>query len=127
MIPAELSQVLLYLAAELIRARRIPFPPRVAAWPYLRDDHEVVGIRRERRVDEFVGRAQRRKVERRRVDMVHAKLDRPPQHRDRPGPVARSAILEREAAGQAHRAEAHPVDRQVAKLPCARRRRGQVR
>ncbi len=49
-------------------------------------------------------------------------LDRAPQHRDRTVAVGRDAGPEGDASGQAHRAEADPVDGQVAEVPGGGRR-----
>ena len=126
-ISAELAQVLLDLAAELVRpGRGQPLARRVPARPDLGDDDQVVRVWRQRRVDQLVGRAQRGEVERGRVDVVDAEFDRAAQHRDGPAAVARDGVGGQRPAGlrQAHRAEAHPVDGQVAELPGARGGRG---
>lgn len=116
MVTAELAQVLLDLPAQLVRpGQRQPFPRGVAARPDLGRDDQVIGVRRQRTIDQLIGRPERREVERRRVDVVHAELDRPAQHADGPRAVARRASVAR----QAHRAESDPVDGQVAEGPGA--------
>jgi hypothetical protein len=80
-------------------------------------DDQVVGVGRERGVDQLVGRAERREVERGGVDVVDAELDRPPQHGD--GLVAgrRDVGAAGAVTGQPHGAEAEPVDGQVTQRP----------
>ena len=66
-VTAELAQVLLHLAAQLLRGRPGQ-PPAGGVTPRadLGGDHEVVRVGRERAVDELVGRAQRRRSRTRR-------------------------------------------------------------
>ena len=83
-VEAELADVLLDLAAQLLGpGRRQPVAGRVAAGADLGGDHEVVGVGREGRVDQLVGRAQLGEVERGGVDVVDAQLDGPAEHGDR--------------------------------------------
>ena len=91
-VAAELAQVLLDLAAQLVGpGPGPPLPRRVAARPDLGRDDQVVRVGRERGVDQLVGRAQRGEVERGGVDVVDAELDRAAQHADRLVPVAGTA------------------------------------
>ena len=78
--------------------------------PALGRDHQALRIGVERLGDQLF--ADVRPVRVRRIDQVDAQLERPPQHRQRFRVVRRwspDAL-----AGDAHRAEAQPIDRQVA-------------
>ena len=84
MVAAELAQVLLDLAAQLVRGGLgQPVAGRIPARADLGGDDQVVGVGGQRAVDQLVGRAQRGEVERGGVDVVHAELDRAAQHADR--------------------------------------------
>lgn len=124
-VAAELTQVLLDVAAQVVGARGgAPLPRAVPERPDLRDDDQIVRVRRQGAVDQFVGGAPGGEVERSRVDVVHAELDRPAQDGDRAVPVARGTEVKGGAARQPHRAEADAVDGQVAEFPGARGVRG---
>jgi len=126
-IAAELPQVLLDLAAQLLgRGHGQPLPRRIPSRSDLGHDDQVIWIRCQRAVDQFVGGAQRREVERGGVDMVHAQFDRAAQDSDRAAAVDRRTIgiSPHAVAGKTHRAEADSVDFPVAEHPGARRCRG---
>ena len=109
-VAAELAQVLLDLAAQLLRGGlRQPLARRVAARPDLGGDDEVVRVRGERPVDQLVGGAQRREVERGGVDVVHAELDRAAQHADRPVAVAGAAPARERRAVLVRRIAPKPI------------------
>ncbi len=126
-VAAELAQVLLDLAAQLLRGGvRQPLPGRASAGADLGGDDEVVRVRCQSLVDQLVGGAQRGEVEGGGVDVVDAELDGAAQYADRPAAVAgggaggeRRAVL-----GQSHRAEADAVHFEVAEFPGARGGRG---
>ena len=101
LIDPERGQVGLDLGAQLLRplgrdeaAAGVPFRPDLA------HQHQVVGVGRQRGADERVAVA----VELRGVDVVDARADRLPQHRERRVPVRVPAL-------QLHRAEADAGDR----------------
>ena len=124
-VPAELPQVLLNLAAQLVRPGRLGPPAgRVAGRADLGHDDQPVRVRAQRRVDQLVGRAQRGEVERGRVDVVDAEFGRAAQHRDGLVPVARHGVRDQGPPGlrQPHRAEPHPVHFEVAEPPGPRGR-----
>ena len=77
--------------------------------PALGRDHEILGVRRERLGDERL--ADIRTVGVGGVDEVHAALDRAPEHRLRGVPVR--GLAPDPCPGDAHRAEAEPVDGEV--------------
>jgi hypothetical protein len=113
MVAAQLAQVLLHLAAKLVRARHsLRFPLRVPDRAHLGGDHQAVWVRSEGRVDQLVGRAQRGEVERGGVDVVDPELDGAAQHVDRLPAIAGRAISGR-ITGQLLRAEPETVDSQV--------------
>jgi hypothetical protein len=123
-ITAELAQVLLDLAAQLRgRGGFLPLPGSVAGRADLGRDDQIVGVGRQCAVDQLIRGTQRREVERGGVDVVHAQFHRPAQDPDRTAAVDRRPIRVslHPVAGQAHHAEADPVDRQVANGPGARR------
>ena len=110
-VAAELAQVLLDLAAQLVRrGERQPLAGRVATRPHLGHDDQLVGVRRQRGVDQLVGRPGRGEVERGGVDVVDAQLDGATQDPDGPVAPARGTAVEYAAAGQSHRAEANRCD-----------------
>jgi hypothetical protein len=112
-VQAQLRQVPLHQRAEPVRARLVRRHAVGAAQRSdLGRDHQVVGVRGERPADQVVGGDLAADVEVGRVEVVHAQLDRPAQHRDAGLGVARRS--RQGAGGQAHRAEAEPPYRQVA-------------
>lgn len=126
-VAAKLAQVLLDMAAQVLGpGRGAPLPRVVAERPDLGGDDQLVRVRGERAVDQFVRGAQRREVEGRGVDVVDAQLDRAAQHGDRAVAVARSAVVEGRAARQPHRAEPDAVDGEISKVPGARGCRGDL-
>jgi hypothetical protein len=80
-------------------------------------DDQVVGVGRERGVDQLVRGSPRREIEGGGVDVVHAELDRAAQDADDPLTVARGSAG---AGGEPHRAEPDPVDGAVAEPPGTR-------
>lgn len=64
-ISAELAEVLLDLAAKVIGPSRGPqLAGPIPARPNLGDDDQVVRVRRQRRIDQLIGRAERGEIER---------------------------------------------------------------
>ena len=78
----------------------------VALGSDLGDQEQVLGVRVQRFVDELVRHV--RPVVLRRVDVVHAELDRTPQHRD--GLVVVTRRPEHSGTGKLHGAEADPAN-----------------
>jgi hypothetical protein len=112
-IAAELAEVLLDLAAELVRPRHaLPRSPWIPPGPYLGGDHQAVRVGSERRADQLVGRAQRGEVERGGVDVADPEFNGTAQHGDRLPAVTGNPFSGR-ITGQPHRAEPEAVDSQV--------------
>ena len=120
-VSAELAQVLLHMTAQILRTGRgAPLPRVVAVRADLGGDEQIVRVRGERGVDEFVGGAQRGEVEGGSVDVVHAEVDRLTQHGDGAVAITGRTQVEGGTARQPHRTEADATNGQVAELPGAR-------
>jgi hypothetical protein len=127
MIAAELPQVLLHLAAEVVRPRHpLHHALRVPPGSHLGGDHQAVRVGREGRVDQLVGRTQRGEVERGGIDVVNPERNGPAQHGDRLPAIARRPVPGR-ITGQPHRPEPKTVDRQIPQPPAASGIRGDHR
>jgi hypothetical protein len=81
------------------------------------DDGQVVGVGRERSMDQLVGGEPGREVERGCVDVVDPQLDRAPQHSDRGVAITALAEVEGGGAGEPHGAKAEAVDGSVTERP----------
>ncbi len=103
----ESSQIVLDTLPQLGRLLgRHPSALRVADRADLGDDDQIVGIGMQRLVDQLVGHV--RSVVLRGVDVVHAGLDHPSQHRDRLVVVAGRS--RHTGTGELHGTETDPAD-----------------
>jgi hypothetical protein len=87
--------------------------------PYLGDDDEVVRIRSQCRVDQFIRTSQFREVEGRSVDVIDTEVNCMAKHAHRLVAAPLVAGAKRSAPRQTHCTETNRIDGQLAQVPAA--------